>query len=97
MYTYILTSTIFIIAVPVSQNNTGGLSVFTFLRIRTWMNIEDKAAAQSVVRDCIHLARMEGLEGHARAAECRLIEEPAEEGGGGGGGGESSPAKKAKK
>lgn len=52
----------------------GGLSVFTFLRIRTWMNITDKAAAQSVIRDCVHLARMEGLEGHARAAECRLVD-----------------------
>ena len=56
----------------------GGLSVFTFLRIRTWMNIEDKAAAQNVVRDCIHLARMEGLEGHARAAECRLLDDQEE-------------------
>jgi len=54
---------------------TGGLSVFTFLRIRTWMNITDKAAAQDLVEDCVTLARIEGLEGHARAAECRLLEE----------------------
>mmetsp|Transcript_33821 Transcript_33821/g.49106 ORF Transcript_33821/g.49106 Transcript_33821/m.49106 type:complete len:441 (-) Transcript_33821:598-1920(-) len=52
---------------------TGGLSVFTFLRIRTWMNIVDRSAAQDVIQDCVHLARMEGLEGHARAAECRLL------------------------
>ncbi|KAJ1416455.1 histidinol dehydrogenase [Ochromonadaceae sp. CCMP2298] len=51
---------------------TGGLSVFTFLRIRTWMDITDKAAAQAMVEDCVALARIEGLEGHARAAECRL-------------------------
>jgi histidinol dehydrogenase len=52
---------------------TGGLSVFTFLRIRTWMHITDKAAAQDAVQDSIALARIEGLEGHARAAECRLL------------------------
>eukprot|EP01039_Chlorochromonas_danica_P007070 gene7070-7820_t len=52
---------------------TGGLSVFTFLRIRTWMHIEDKEAAQEVVQDSVTLARIEGLEGHARAAECRLL------------------------
>lgn len=52
---------------------TGGLSVFTFLRIRTWMNIVDKEAAQGLIEDSVVLARIEGLEGHARAAECRLI------------------------
>lgn len=38
---------------------TGGLSVFTFLRIRTWMNITDQAAAstQSMIEDCVALAR----------------------------------------
>lgn len=63
---------------------TGGLSVFTFLRIRTWMNIEDKGAAQGLVRDCVALARIEGLEGHARAAECRQEED-------------GSPSKRARK
>jgi phosphoribosyl-ATP pyrophosphohydrolase/phosphoribosyl-AMP cyclohydrolase/histidinol dehydrogenase len=52
---------------------TGGLSVFTFLRIRTWMNISKQNEAQDMVADCVSLARMEGLEGHARAAECRLM------------------------
>lgn len=52
---------------------TGGLSVFTFLRIRTWMNIKDQNAAQDMIQDCVTLARIEGLEGHARAAECRLL------------------------
>ena len=53
---------------------TGGLSVFTFLRIRTWMNITegDSEEAQEMIRDCINLGRIEGLEGHARAAEKRL-------------------------
>jgi len=51
---------------------TGGLSVHTFLRLRTWMRIDDAEASGKVVEDCIALARLEGLEGHARAAECRL-------------------------
>ncbi|KAF0684109.1 Aste57867_23896 [Aphanomyces stellatus] len=52
---------------------TGGLSVHTFLRIRTWMRIDDGAASQDAVRDAVQLARIEGLEGHARAAERRLL------------------------
>jgi len=50
---------------------TGGLSVFNFLRIRTWMRIDDGEACQDMVDDSIRMARLEGLEGHARAAECR--------------------------
>lgn len=52
----------------------GGLSVFTFLRIRTWLECEDPAREkgfQKVLEDSILLARMEGLECHARAAEGR--------------------------
>jgi histidinol dehydrogenase len=56
---------------------TGGLSVFTFLRVRTWMNINDKTTAQDLIRDAVTLARVEGLEGHAQAAECRLLEHDA--------------------
>ncbi|TYZ68930.1 hypothetical protein PybrP1_011555 [[Pythium] brassicae (nom. inval.)] len=52
---------------------TGGLSVHTFLRIRTWMRIDDAEASQALVHDSALLARMEGLEGHARAAEKRLL------------------------
>lgn len=52
---------------------TGGLSVHTFLRIRTWMRIDDAEASQALVHDSTRLARMEGLEGHARAAEQRLL------------------------
>ena len=36
---------------------TGGLSVFTFLRIRTWMNITDQSSAESMIEDCVALAR----------------------------------------
>ena len=48
---------------------TSGLSVLTFLRPATWMRID---AAASSLRDAAALARLEGLEGHARAAERRL-------------------------
>jgi hypothetical protein len=37
------------------------------------MNITDKPAVQEVVEDSVALARIEGLEGHARAAEARLL------------------------
>jgi histidinol dehydrogenase len=52
---------------------TGGLSVHTFLRIRTWMRVDSQADNQDVVQDAIALARMEGLEAHARAAEARKL------------------------
>jgi histidinol dehydrogenase len=52
---------------------TGGLSVFTFLRVRTWMRMDDLPGGQVVVKDAVELARLEGLEGHARAAEKRLL------------------------
>jgi len=47
-----------------------GLSVFTFLRIRTWMELDEDAS--EVARDAAALARLEGLEAHARAAELRI-------------------------
>ncbi|MEO1171282.1 MAG: histidinol dehydrogenase, partial [Myxococcota bacterium] len=49
---------------------TGGLSVVDFMRVRTWLNV-DRAAAETLAADSAHLARLEGLEAHARAAEAR--------------------------
>lgn len=49
----------------------GGLSVFDFLRIRTRLEIADASGAAGLVEDAIALARLEGLEAHARAAERR--------------------------
>jgi phosphoribosyl-ATP pyrophosphohydrolase/phosphoribosyl-AMP cyclohydrolase/histidinol dehydrogenase len=46
-----------------------GLSVLAFLRARTWLRMEDP---RSVAIDAAAFARLEGLEGHARAAEARL-------------------------
>lgn len=55
-----------------SARATGGLSVFSFLKIRTWMRIDDPGAARALYEDSTALARIEGLEAHARAAEARL-------------------------
>lgn len=52
---------------------TGGLSVFNFLRIRTWLRIDSLEQSQQLVKDSTQLARLEGLEGHARSAERRLL------------------------
>ena len=50
----------------------GGLSVFTFLRVRTWMRVDDLAAAKTMVEDAAMLGDLEGLAGHAAAARFRL-------------------------
>jgi phosphoribosyl-ATP pyrophosphohydrolase/phosphoribosyl-AMP cyclohydrolase/histidinol dehydrogenase len=50
----------------------GGLSVFDFVRVRTWLELDDAEAAGELARDAAELARLEGLEAHARAAEKRL-------------------------
>jgi phosphoribosyl-ATP pyrophosphohydrolase/phosphoribosyl-AMP cyclohydrolase/histidinol dehydrogenase len=52
-----------------TARQSGGLSVFTFLRIRTFLDLP--SVPRSLVEDTAALARLEGLEGHARAAEWR--------------------------
>ena len=52
---------------------TGGLSVLTFLRVRTWLRITDVAAAREVIDDAGWLGHAEGLEAHARAAARRVL------------------------
>jgi phosphoribosyl-ATP pyrophosphohydrolase/phosphoribosyl-AMP cyclohydrolase/histidinol dehydrogenase len=49
----------------------GGLSVFTFLRVRTWLRLEDARGSAEIVRDATDFARLEGLEAHARSARRR--------------------------
>jgi phosphoribosyl-ATP pyrophosphohydrolase/phosphoribosyl-AMP cyclohydrolase/histidinol dehydrogenase len=56
-----------------TARHKAGLSVFNFLRIRTWINIDDQTAAQNLYADAARLGRIEGLEGHARSAEARLL------------------------
>ena len=51
---------------------SAGLSVLTFLRARTWMHVEDRAAALPMATDAAARARLESLEAHARAAEQRV-------------------------
>jgi phosphoribosyl-ATP pyrophosphohydrolase/phosphoribosyl-AMP cyclohydrolase/histidinol dehydrogenase len=46
----------------------GGLSVFDFLRVRTWLRMDDPAR---IAADAEALGRIEGLEGHARSAALR--------------------------
>ena len=48
--------------------HSAGLSVFTFLRIRTFLG---GTAGPAVLSDVEHLAKLEGLPGHARAASLR--------------------------
>ena len=50
-----------------------GLSVLAFLRARTWLRVDDLAAAQPLVTDAYELAQCEHLAGHAAAAHARLI------------------------
>lgn len=50
---------------------SGGLSVFTFLRVRTWLTIDDPIAAAELADDAAWFGRVEGLEAHARSAERR--------------------------
>jgi phosphoribosyl-ATP pyrophosphohydrolase/phosphoribosyl-AMP cyclohydrolase/histidinol dehydrogenase len=50
----------------------GGLSVFDFLRVRTWLRLASREPDSVAVRDAVELARIEGLGGHARAAERRI-------------------------
>ena len=55
---------------------TGGLSVLTFLRMRTWMKLDPASPSSQALEDTIALARLEGLEGHARSAEARRNSTP---------------------
>ncbi len=50
----------------------GALCVLDFLRVQTWLRIDDPSATAAVAQDAAAMARLEGLEAHARAAEARL-------------------------
>ena len=51
---------------------SGGLSVFNFIRIRTWMRMEKNESFESLIGDTATLAGLEGLSGHAQSALQRL-------------------------
>lgn len=54
-----------------TARGAAGLSVFTFLRAQTWLRVDDPRRAARLASDAAAFARIEGLEGHARAAEGR--------------------------
>lgn len=56
-----------------TARSVGALSVSTFLRVQTWLELDRPADARELIEDTVALARMEGLEAHARAAEQRLV------------------------
>jgi histidinol dehydrogenase len=51
---------------------SGGLSVLNFLKVTTWLRIDQPRQASQFAADAASLARLEGLEAHARAAERRM-------------------------
>ncbi|TVQ59668.1 MAG: histidinol dehydrogenase [Phycisphaerales bacterium] len=55
-----------------SARSFAGLSVFTFLRVRTWVCADAPRLEAALYRDAAAIARLEGLEAHARSAEARL-------------------------
>ena len=59
-----------------SARRAGGLSVFHFLRVRTWLRGDADRTDDVFVSDTVTLARMEGLEAHARAAALRATHSP---------------------
>jgi len=50
----------------------GGLSVMNFLRMRTWMRIDDCEGARDLIEDARRLGEIEGLMGHAESARLRI-------------------------
>ena len=54
-----------------TARSSGGLSVLNFLRWQTWVDLSDRGGLEDLISDVAQLARIEGLEAHARAAESR--------------------------
>ncbi len=51
---------------------TGGLSVAKFLKTLTWQRVDDPRAARQVAADAAAFGLVDGLQGHAAAAQLRL-------------------------
>lgn len=51
-----------------TARHRGGLSVYDFVAVRTWLELDDPSRAQQAVDDAVTVARLEGLEAHARSA-----------------------------
>ena len=54
------------------SRSRGGLSVFDFLKIQTWIDIDQPHDAAAPFSDAVRLGEIEGLIGHSRAARQRL-------------------------
>lgn len=54
-----------------SARYTGGLSVMDFLKVRTWIRIDDNAGANGLIEDAVRLGEIEGLIGHVESARLR--------------------------
>jgi histidinol dehydrogenase len=54
------------------SRSSGGLSVFDFLRVRSWLCMDGGEGAEDLARDTMRLADLEGLAAHARSARARL-------------------------
>lgn len=52
----------------------GALDVMTFLRPQGWLDVAPGPETRALARDAAALARMEGLEAHARAADARAAD-----------------------
>ncbi|MFT5424706.1 MAG: histidinol dehydrogenase [Phycisphaerales bacterium] len=54
-----------------TARSQAGLSVMSFLRLRTWIRIDDSIQASAMKDDTARLARLEGLAGHERSTLMR--------------------------
>ena len=61
-----------------TARSQAGLSVSHFLRLRTWLRVDDADAASEMVADTAAIARAEGLIGHERSALHRGLRSPDE-------------------
>ena len=65
------TGTNHVLPTSAAASYTGGLSVHKFLRIVTWQRATPRGARR-VAEATARISRLEGMEGHARAADARL-------------------------
>ena len=65
------TGTNHVLPTSAAASYTGGLSVHKFLRIVTWQRATPEGARR-VAEATARISRLEGMEGHARAADARL-------------------------
>ena len=55
-----------------TARHTGGLSVLSFIRVRTWLALDAQAPDEQLIADVAALADCEGLAAHAASARQRL-------------------------